>query len=201
MRFCYSDIAWQIFLVLQRISIIRIVYGLGYNHTFKTIQELKQLPSSSETCRYLGYPWLFWHKVAFTHTCIQFIVKTTKIIFSVSVLRCVCSWRWRVCFTIVSILRIKYLYNSIIILFDFSILYTAFPHEEFELKIRFDSIIRNSFIFNLNGNHGYKYLVLSQTEAYFVKEHYDSKGMYYEDGAWVSGRHTFVFFRERFSSR
>ena len=56
--------------------------------------------------------------------------------------------------------------------FDFSILYTSIPQDK--LKNRLASIIRNSFIFK-NGNRRYKYLVLGHEEAYFVKEHSDSK--------------------------
>ena len=41
-------------------------------------------------------------------------------------------------------------------------------------------IIRNSFFFK-NGNRRYKYLVLGHGEAYFVKEHSDSKNKYSED--------------------
>ena len=62
--------------------------------------------------------------------------------------------------------------------FDFSTLYTAIPHHK--LKSRLASIIRNSFIFK-NGNRRYKYLVLGHEEAYFVKEHYDSKNKYSDD--------------------
>ena len=61
--------------------------------------------------------------------------------------------------------------------FDFSILYTSIPH--YKLKSRLANIIRNSFIFK-NGNRRYKYLVLGQEEAYFVKEHSDSKNKYSE---------------------
>ena len=62
--------------------------------------------------------------------------------------------------------------------FDFSTLYTTIPHDK--LKSRLASIIRNSFIFK-NGNRRYKYLVLGHEEAYFVKEHADSKNKYSED--------------------
>ena len=53
--------------------------------------------------------------------------------------------------------------------FDFSILYI-----QLFLKNRQASIIRNSFIFR-NGNRRYKYLFWGHEEAYFVKEHSDSK--------------------------
>ena len=62
--------------------------------------------------------------------------------------------------------------------FDFSTLYTTIPHQK--LKDRLTSIIRNAFIFK-NGNRRYKYLVLGHEEAYFVKEHSDSKSKYSED--------------------
>ena len=62
--------------------------------------------------------------------------------------------------------------------FDFSTLYTTIPRDK--LKSRLASIIRNSFIFK-NGNHSYKYQVLGHKEAYFVKEHSDSKNKYSED--------------------
>ena len=62
--------------------------------------------------------------------------------------------------------------------FDFSTLYTIISHNT--LKSRIASIIRNSFIFK-NGNRRYKYLVLGHEEAYFVKEHSDSKSKYTED--------------------
>ena len=61
--------------------------------------------------------------------------------------------------------------------FDFSTLYTTIPHDK--LKSRLASIIRNFFIFK-NGNRRYKYLVLGLEEAYFVKEHSDSKNKYSE---------------------
>ena len=48
------------------------------------------------------------------------------------------------------------------------------------MKSRLFSIIQNSFIFK-NGNRRYKYLVLGHEEAYFVKEHSDSKHRYSED--------------------
>ena len=62
--------------------------------------------------------------------------------------------------------------------FDLSTLYTTIPHDK--LKSRLVSIIRNSFIFK-NGNRRSKYLVLGHEEAYFVKEHSDSKNKYSED--------------------
>ena len=62
--------------------------------------------------------------------------------------------------------------------FDFSTLYTTIPHDN--LKSILTSIIRNSFIFK-NGDLRYKYLVLGHEEAYFVKEHSDSKNKYSED--------------------
>ena len=63
--------------------------------------------------------------------------------------------------------------------FDFSTLkYTTIPHDK--LKRRLANIIGNSFIFT-NGNHRYKYLVLGHKEAYFVKEHSDSKNKYSEN--------------------
>ena len=62
--------------------------------------------------------------------------------------------------------------------FDFSTLYTTIPHDK--MKSRFSSIIRNSFIFK-NGNRRYKYLVLGHEEAYFAKEHSDSKKKYSQD--------------------
>ena len=48
------------------------------------------------------------------------------------------------------------------------------------MKSRLASIIRYSFIFK-NYNRRYKYLVLGHEEAYFVKEHSDSKSKYTED--------------------
>ena len=62
--------------------------------------------------------------------------------------------------------------------FDFSILYTAIPHQK--LKSRLATIIRNSFI-HKNGNCRYKFLVLGREGPYFVKEHSDSKSKYTED--------------------
>ena len=62
--------------------------------------------------------------------------------------------------------------------FDFSTLYTTIPHDK--LKSRLADIIRNSFIFK-NGIRIYKYLVLGHKEAYFVKEHSDSKNKHSED--------------------
>ena len=59
--------------------------------------------------------------------------------------------------------------------FDFSILYTTFPHQK--LKSRLATIIRNLFI-HKNGNRRYKYLVLSREGPYFVREHSDSKSKY-----------------------
>ena len=61
---------------------------------------------------------------------------------------------------------------------DFSALYTTIPHHK--LKNRLTIIIRNAFIFK-NGNRRYKYLVLGHDEAYFVKEHSDSKNKNSED--------------------
>ena len=61
--------------------------------------------------------------------------------------------------------------------FDFSTLYTTIPHDK--LKSRLANIIRNSFIFK-HGNRRYKYLVFGHEEAYFLKEHSDSKNMYSE---------------------
>ena len=62
--------------------------------------------------------------------------------------------------------------------FDFSTLYSTIRHDK--RKSRLASIIRNSFIFK-NGNLRYKHLVLGHEEAYFVKEHSDSKHKYSED--------------------
>ena len=62
--------------------------------------------------------------------------------------------------------------------FDFSTLYTTIPHQK--LKERLTSIIRNAFIFK-NGYRRYRYLVLGHEEAYFVKEHSDSKNKYSEE--------------------
>ena len=62
--------------------------------------------------------------------------------------------------------------------FDFSTLNTTIPHDK--PKSRLTSIIRNSFIFK-NSNCRYKYLVLGHEEAYFAKEHSDSKNNYSED--------------------
>ena len=56
----------------------------------------------------------------------------------------------------------------------FSALYTNIPQDK--LKSRLASII-----FFKNGNRRYKYLVLGHEEAYFVKEHSDSKNKYSED--------------------
>ena len=56
--------------------------------------------------------------------------------------------------------------------FDFSTLYTKFPHQK--LKSRLATIVRNSFL-HKNGNRRYKYLVLGREGSYFVKEHSDSK--------------------------
>ena len=62
--------------------------------------------------------------------------------------------------------------------FEFSTLYTAIPHDK--RKSRLAGINWNSFIFK-NGNRRYKYLVFGHEEAYFVKEHSDSKNRYSED--------------------
>ena len=62
--------------------------------------------------------------------------------------------------------------------FDFSTLYTTIPHQK--LKIRFATIIRNSFI-HKNGNRRYTFLVLGREGPYFVKEHLDLKNKYTED--------------------
>ena len=62
--------------------------------------------------------------------------------------------------------------------FDFSTLYTTIPHDK--LKNRLASITENSFIFK-KGDRRYKYLVLGHEEAYFLKEHSDSKNKYSED--------------------
>ena len=56
--------------------------------------------------------------------------------------------------------------------FGFSTFFTTIPHDK--LKSRLASIIRNSFIF-INGNRRHKYLVFGHEEAYFVKEHSESK--------------------------
>ena len=56
--------------------------------------------------------------------------------------------------------------------FDLSTIQSTIPHDK--LKHRLAFIIRNYFIFK-NGNRRYKYLVLGHEEAYFVKEHSDSK--------------------------
>ena len=62
--------------------------------------------------------------------------------------------------------------------FDFSTLYTTFPHQKH--KSRQASIIRNSFL-HKNGNRRYKYVVLGREGPYFVKEHSDSKSKYTEE--------------------
>ena len=73
---------------------------------------------------------------------------------------------------------------------DFSTLYTHIPRDK--LTNRLAIIIRDSIIFK-NGNRRYKYLVLGHEEAYFVKEHSDSRTQvpwrWHHQDAWVSGRH------------
>ena len=61
--------------------------------------------------------------------------------------------------------------------YDFSTLYTTIPHDK--LKTTLEAIIHNTFI-HRNGQHRYKYIVIKNTMAYFVKEHSDAPQKYTE---------------------
>ena len=81
--------------------------------------------------------------------------------------------------------------------FDFTIVYTDTSHDK--LNSRLASIILNSFIFK-KGNRRYKYLFFGHEEAYFVREHSDSKNKYsaeHHQEAGVSGRQHFRGFAEK----
>ncbi len=66
-------------------------------------------------------------------------------------------------------------YISLIKTYNFSTLYTTIPH--FKLKLRLWNIIDNAFS-SQNGKLHYKYIVVKNIRAYFVKDDTDSTQIY-----------------------
>ena len=63
--------------------------------------------------------------------------------------------------------------------FNFSTLYTSFPHEQ--LKSRLAQLIRRSFFFKKNRKRRYKYLVVDYTKTYFVINESKNNNKFTED--------------------
>jgi len=63
-------------------------------------------------------------------------------------------------------------------IFDFSTLYTTLPHPQ--LKSRLKDLVINSF-WAKAGKRRYSYIVVHGLNAYFVKNHTNSKTKYTED--------------------